>query len=211
MNRHRSTAARQRTPTGEPPRHVQRLQRHDGAPRRRPRRSDDIPCRAHRSALRRAVPGAQHRRRAPARKPAAGRGGAGRQHLRADPQFGGGLRRAHRAGLPAQRRSGRRAGPPVVRRAARRRAPDRQPAAFARRRAGRRGRRAAARLPRIPPGAVGRRGGGDRAAAQSAARRREARLAAAHLGREGAHRLGLGRRVRHLVEGARSSRPGCRR
>ena len=36
--------------------------------------SPDLP----RGAVRRAVPGAQHRRRAPARKPAAGRGGAGR-------------------------------------------------------------------------------------------------------------------------------------
>ena len=73
----------------------------------------------------------------------------------------------------------------------------------------RRGGGAAAGLPRIPPGAVGRRSGRHRAAAQPAADRREAGLADDRRPRQGADRLRLGRRVGHVVEGDAPARPGA--
>ena len=147
------------------------------------------------------LPDPQHRGHPPPRADAPRRGRHGAQHLRDLPQLGAGLRRQDGADLPAQRRSRRRADPLELRRAAARHPPDRQPAARARCRAERRGGRAAARLPRVPPRAVGRRGGGDRAAAQPAAERREAGVADANGRREGADRLRQRRRVGHVVEG----------
>ena len=118
--------------------------------------------------------GARHRRRATAGGPdLPGRDADGAKHLRDLPQLGRRLWRPDGPDLPEDRRPGRRYGELELSRTAGRHPPDGQPAA-AWGWAARRRRHPAARLPGIPPGAMGRRGGLRGAAAESAAIRGQA-------------------------------------